>query len=211
MAGLGIGPVEFALFRIPDPEERADALERGLTPSLVLIGNTLVGGLSRLVGANLSVHPGKLAKRKGTAPEEVFVAFCIKDTGYRAGPYLALAVTRSQLHARVAVRASADRDGAIRRALKRESANLARKGRPFRKLRSYAAWDFEELPEIAPACSTAFWFELAEALVPGHNGSGILDVGIAWPSEEVRSLAIGDVLGAYRDLAPLYKLLANAL
>ena len=34
--------------------------------------------------------------------------------------------------------------------------------------------------------------------------------GRAWSREEARSLAVGDVLGAFRDLAPLYKLLANA-
>ena len=38
----------------------------------------------------------------------------------------------------------------------------------------------------------------------------VADLGIAWPREEARSLAIGDVLGAFRDLAPVWKLLANA-
>ncbi len=40
---------------------------------------------------------------------------------------------------------------------------------------------------------------------------GPLNGGVAWPREEARSLAVGDVLGAFRDLAPLYKLLANAV
>ncbi len=210
MAGLGIGPEEFALFRIQDPDERADALEADVAPALARIGGELVGGLSRVAGAALLVHPGKLTRRKGVAPEELFVAFCVGEKGYRVVPYLALAVTRAQLHARVAVRASADRGGVMRRALEREAGNLARKGKPFRKLRSYAAWDFEDLPEIAPAHSPAFWTELADALAPERNGSGGIDVGVAWSSEEARSLAIGDVLGAFRDLAPLYKLLANA-
>lgn len=210
MAGLGVGPEEFALFRIVDPDQRADALEKRLSPALVRIGCELVDGLSRVAGASLSACPGKLARRKGVAPEEVFVAFCAGDKGYRAVPYLALAITRAQLHARVAVRAAADRDGIMRRALQREAGNLARRGKPFRKLRSYAEWDFEELPEIAPAHSAAFWTELAERLAPERNGSGGLDVGVAWSYEEARSLGIGDVLGTFRDLAPLYKLLVNA-
>jgi hypothetical protein len=37
-----------------------------------------------------------------------------------------------------------------------------------------------------------------------------MDLGVAWSREEARSLAVGDVLGAFRDLAPLYKLLVNA-
>lgn len=207
MAGLGIGPAEFALFRIPDPEERARALEAALVPALLRVGGELVAGLSRVVGGPLLVHPGKLARRK---PDEVFVAFSPSDKGYRVAPYLALAATRAQLHARVAVRPSADRAGTLRTTLEREAPNLARKGKPFRKLRSYGSWDFEELPELAPAHSAAFWTELADSLSPQANGAGGLDVGIAWSAEEARSLGIGDVLGAFRDLAPLYKLLAHA-
>ncbi len=210
MAGLGIGPEQFALFRIPDPDERAEALEAVVAPALVRIGGELVAGLSRVAGTPLLVHPGKLARRRGGAPEETFVAFCCGEKGYRAEPYLSLAVTRAQLHARVAVRAAADRDGAIRRALEREAPNLARKGKPFRKLRSYAAWDFQELPEIAPAQSAAFWIELAADLGPERNGGAGIDVGVAWSAEEARSVAVGDVLGAFRDLAPLYKLLVHA-
>ncbi len=212
MAGLGVGPEEFALFRIVDPDQRADALESRLSPALVRIGDEIVGGLSRVAGASLSPHAVKLARRKDVPPEEVFVAFCAGDQGFRAVPYLALAVTRAQLPARVAVRAVADRDGIMRRALEREAGTLARRGKPFRKLRSYAGWDYEELPEIAPAHSAAFWQELAELLTPDleRNGSAGIDVGVAWSSEEARSLGIGDVLGTFRDLAPLYKLLANA-
>jgi uncharacterized protein YktB (UPF0637 family) len=210
MAGLGVGPSEFALFRIVDPDQRADALESRLSPALLRIGNDLVGGLSRIACASLNAQLGKLTRRKGVAPEEVLVAFCVGEKGYRAVPHLVLAVTRAQVHARVAVRASADRNGAMRRALEREAGNLARRGKPFRKLRSYTEWDFEELPEIAPAHSPAFWVELAECLAPEGNGSSGIDVGVAWSAEEARSLAIGDLLGAFRDLAPLYKLLANA-
>ena len=33
MAGLGIGPDEFALFRINDPDQRAEAIENVLAPA----------------------------------------------------------------------------------------------------------------------------------------------------------------------------------
>jgi uncharacterized protein YktB (UPF0637 family) len=207
MAGLGIGPGEFALFAIRDPDERADALERTITPTLARIGDELVHGLSRVTAADLLVLGVKLARRKGVAPAEVLVAFCASDKGYRAAPYLALAVTRAHLHARIGVRATADRSGSMRRALEREAPNLARKGKPFRRLRNYFGWEHEELPEIVPAHSTAFWLELADELADSRSGA--VDVGVAWPAEEARSLAIGDLLGAFRDLAPLYKLLTS--
>jgi len=83
----------------------------------------------------------------------------------------------------------------------------SRKGKPFRRLRQFNGWNHEELPELAPAHSVAFWVELAEGLAPGQDG---IDVGIAWEEGEARSVALGDVLGVFRDLAPLYKVLSNA-
>jgi len=209
MAGLGIGPEDFALFRIADPEDRADALESRLQPKLLRVAGELVDGLARVTGAEIHAHPGRVIRRKGVPPGEASVAFAASDRGYRALPHLLLAVSRLQLHARVAARSGADRGGALRGALMREAANLARKGKPFRKLRSYRDWDFEEIPELAPAHSRAFWLELAEDLARNGTGGGI-DVGVAWAAEEARSLCVGDLLGTFRDLAPLFKLLYNA-
>jgi hypothetical protein len=92
-------------------------------------------------------------------------------------------------------------------ALRREAASLARKGKPFRKLRRFSGWDYEGLPELAPASSASFWEELAEGLAAGGPG---LDVGVAFGVEEARCLAVGDLLGVFRDLAPLYKVLSTA-
>ncbi len=205
MAGLGIGPEEFQVFAIEDPEERCGALDARLSPRMRAIGDGLADGLSRVAGAPLFPHVGKVQRRKGHPPGEVFVAFCQSEKGYKGLAHLLLAVTVGDLHARVAARSAADRGGAMARALAREAGNLSRKGKPFRRLRSYEGWDHLELPEIAPAHSTAFWTEQAEAL-----GNGGIDLGVSWPAEEARSLSVGDLLGAFRDLAPLFKLLANA-
>ncbi len=205
MAGLGIGPEEFQVFAIEDPDARSGALDERLAPRMRMLGAALADGLSRVSGLELHPHVGKVQRRKGLPPGEVFVAFCQSEKGYKGLAHLLLAVTVGDLHARVAARSTADREGAMVRALVRESANLARKGKPFRKLRSYEGWDHEELPEIAPAHSVAFWMEQADALANGG-----IDLGVAWPADEARSLSVGDVLGAFRDLAPLFKLLANA-
>jgi uncharacterized protein YktB (UPF0637 family) len=206
MAGLGIGPPDFALFEIEDPDDRAEALETVLQPKLATLGVGCVSGLSRVAGKELFVHDGKIAHRKGTAPEELLVAFSDSLKGYRGMPYLAVAMTRAHLHARVGVKGESARRSAMRTALRTEAANLAKKGKPFRKLRQFNDWNFEELPELAPAHSTAFWEELSDDLAPGRAG---VDVGIAWTCEEARSLSLGDLLGVFRDLSPLYKVLAN--
>ncbi len=207
MAGLGLGPSDFALFEIDDPDERADALDAELQPKMLSLGEECVSGLSRVAGKPLHVHAGKLPRRKGQAPEEMLVAFSASEKGYRGLPYLAVVVSRDHLHARVGVRGESSRRAAMQLAIEREAANLSRKGKPFRKLRHFGDWNFEELPEVAPAHSSAFWLELGEALAPRRSG---LDVGISWTREEARSLSLGDLLGVFRDLSPLYKLLASA-
>jgi len=207
MAGLGLGPADFALFEIDDPDDRADALERTLLPKLVAVGDQCRPGLGRVVGRDLHLHPVRITRRKGLAPDELRVAFSDVARGFRGLPHLAVVVTLRHLHARVGVRGESTRRDAMRAALEREAGNLARKGKPFRRLRQYQGWNHEELPELAPAHSPAFWRELCEDLGPGGEG---LDVGVAWTREEARSLALGDLLGVFRDLAPLYKLLAAA-
>jgi uncharacterized protein YktB (UPF0637 family) len=207
MAGLGLGPPDFALFEIDDPDDRATALEQRLQPKLATLADQCVPGLSRVAAKELFVHGGKIARRKGQAPEEVLVAFSDTPKGWKGVPCLAIVMTRLHLHARVGVRGESPRRSAMQQALEREAGNLAKKGKPFRKLRQFDDWRYEELPELAPAHSPAFWMELAEAVAPGGDG---IDVGIAWTREEARSLSLGDLLGVFRDLSPLYKVLANA-
>ena len=114
MAGLGIGPDDFALFAIGDPDDRSAALEATVAPKLHRIGQPLAGGLSRVAGAELHVQPVRLPRRRGTAPGEVLVAFCPPERTWLKSPHLCLAVSRAHLHARVAVRPGADRDGTNR-------------------------------------------------------------------------------------------------
>jgi hypothetical protein len=207
MAGLGLGPPDFALFEIDDSTARADALEAKLQPKLLRIAEQCLSGLSRVAGKSLHCHPGHVARRKGVPPEEVLVAFCDSPRTFRGLPVLAVVLTRDHLHARIAVRGDSPRREAMRRALEREALNLARKGKPFRRLRPYLEWNHEELPEMAPAHTPAFWREVGDGLAPGRAG---VDLGVAFSREEARSLSVGDLLGVFRDLSPLYKLLANA-
>jgi hypothetical protein len=207
MAGLGLGPADFELFEIDDPDDRAAALEGTLRPKLAHLGDLCLTGLARVAGRTLHRHDGKVQARRGQPPHEILVAFSDTPKGWRGVPFLAVTLTRGHLHARVGVRGESPRRAAMRDALRREAGNLARKGKPFRKLRHFAGWDFEELPELAPASSAAFWIELADGLAVGGPG---LDVGVAFGAEETRSLALGDLLGVFRDLAPLYKVLSTA-
>src|SRR5512140_1963307 len=168
MAGVGFDPSDFALFEIDDPEERGAALETSLVPKLVSLGNGCLPGLSRVAGQELHLHAARIHHRRESPPEEVLVAFSESARGYRGLPYLGVALTREHLHARVGVRGDGPRREPMRAALAREAGNLAKKGKPFRRLRQFMGWNFEELPELAPAQSDAFWLEVAEGLAPGN-------------------------------------------
>lgn len=207
MACLGFGPADFELFEIDDPDDRASALGRELQPKLRRIAADCLPGLARIAGRPLHALDGRSARRKGRPPEEARVVFCDSEKGYRGLPTLSVVVTRAHLHARVGVVGESPRRAAMCEALARDAANLSRKGKPFRKLRTFTGWNFEELPELAPAHSVAFWREMADALAPGRPG---LDLGVALGREEARSASLGDLLGVFRDLAPVYKLLVDA-
>jgi hypothetical protein len=208
MAGIGIGPREFAVLAIAEAGERARQVEAVLQPWLAAAGRGLAPALTRVLGRPLHPVAGTWVARRGGAPAEVHVTFLPEGAPERGLPFVALAVTREHLHARVGARGPAAGLEGMRRAVEREAATLARRGKPFRRLRSYDGWDHEELPELAPAGSVAFWREVAEGLAPRAAAQGSTELGIAWPREEARSLALGDLLGAYRDLAPIFKLLA---
>jgi uncharacterized protein YktB (UPF0637 family) len=207
MAGLGLGPSDFALFEIDEPDARAGALEAHLQPKLLAMAETCRSGLARVAGRELRVHPAKIAWQRDDPPEEVCVLLADDTRGLRGVPALALVATRAHLHLRICVRGESPYRPALQAALARDAGSLAKKGKPFRRLRAYHDWNHEELPELAPAHSAAFWTELAAELAPGGRG---LEVGVAFTQEEARSLSLGDLLGVFRDLAPLYKLLANA-
>ncbi len=210
MAGIGIGPEEFAALGIEDPEARAAACARLLEPRLRLLSGHLASGVSRVMGRDVEPLVGTAVRRRGGGIGEAFVSLLESARATKGTPLLLLAVSQEHLHARVTVRGDSRRVAAMSAAVAREAPNLARRGKPFRRLRSFAGWDFEHLPEVVPAGSAAFWVEVAADLGGTPGRPPLLDLGTSWPREEARNLAFGDVLGAFRDLAPLFKLLANA-
>ena len=209
MAGLGLGPPDFALFEIDDPDDRAAALEAKLQPKLAALGEQCLPGTRprRRQGALRPRREGPAAAR-GRRPRRRSSRSPTAPKGYRGVPYLAVVVTRAPPpRARRRPRGVAPPRRDAGRARARGGEPRRRRGSRSASSASSSDWNFEELPELAPAHSAAFWGELGDELAPGGAG---LDVGIAWTREEARSLSIGDLLGVFRDLSPLYKLLANA-
>ena len=68
MAGIGIGPDEFAVFEIDDPDRRAAALEGWVQPRLASLGDEIAAGLSRGAGKALHPHCPRGRDRTGPAP-----------------------------------------------------------------------------------------------------------------------------------------------
>ena len=143
MAGLGLGPADFELFQIVDGEARAAALDASLQPKLLQLAHLCLPGLARVAGRELHVHDARPARRKGQAPEEALVAFCDTPKGWRGAPYLGVTLTHEHLHARVGVKGESPRRAPMQQVLRREAGTLARKVKPFRKLRHLDGCDHE--------------------------------------------------------------------
>ena len=181
MAGLGLGPTDFALFEIDDPDERAAALEASLQPKLAAIwAASAVSGLVRVAGQG-APRPPRPARRAARGPprEEVLVAFCESDEGLPR-PRLPRGGDDRAATSTPASACAASRRGAP--AMQRAARARGREPRAQGEALPQAppvprTGTTRSCPSWRPAHSAAFWLELAADLAPGAPG---LDVGIAW-------------------------------
>jgi len=134
-------------------------------------------------------------------PPETWCAFGPSQRGYKRYGYLALCISSIGLHARLVVKPEADNRPRIAEGIKHKAAELTRSFKGV-KLGRYQGWNFEDLPE-AVAGDEKFWVALADAL--GKKTGGI-DIGFGWKTRAALRLDRGELLDAYRELEPLYRI-----
>ena len=118
--------------------------------------------------------------------------------------YLALCVSGAGIHARAVVAPDADKRREISRMLKSKSAELQESFRGT-KIQQYQNWDGREMPRASRA--DAGLFEgLADALA---KKSGGIDVGFGWPVRDALTIDRAEVLDAFRELEPLYRVIRS--
>lgn len=200
MASLGFTPTDFAVFKVEGFNERMQQIYAHVRPKLVRLGDELAPELARRLHLEFFPHVAKHARRTVNPPPETWAAFGPSPKGYKRYGYLALCVSGAGLHARVVVKPEADRRPEMAHGLKSRGAELARSLRGTGIAR-YEKWDFNNLPAEAPADG-----ELFAALADGlGKKTGGIDLGFGWSVRDALRLERAELLDAYRELEPLYR------
>ena len=145
MAGLGFTPTDFAVFNIQGFSARMQEIYTRVRPKLMRLGDELAPELARKLRLEFFPHVARHARRTLNPPPETWAAFGPSPKGYKRYGYLALCISGAGLHARMVVKAEADRRPEIARGLKSQAAQLAKSLRGTGVAR-YEKWDFKTLP-----------------------------------------------------------------
>src|SRR5216684_1392962 len=176
-----------------------------IRPRLIRLGNELAPELSRKLHLEFFPHVAK-HMRRANPPDETWAAFGPSPTGYKRYGYLALCISGAGIHARAVVKAEADMRPEMSRRLKARGAQLA-KAFNGTGIARYDKWDFRQMPEEV-AADTDFFSALGQSL---EKKSGGIDVGFGWKVKEARRLDREEVIDAFRELEPLYRVLRTVV
>lgn len=202
MATLGFTSGDFAVFRVEGFNERMGEIYAHVRPRLLRLGDELAPELSRKLHMEFFPHVAKHARRTVNPPAETWCAFGPSPKGYKRYGYLALCISSLGLHARAVVKPEADHRPAMAQGLARKSAELV-KAFKGTKVARYERWDFSALPVGASADAT-LWSVLAQSL---EKKTGGIDVGFGWPVRDALRLDRAELMDAFRELEPLYRVL----
>jgi uncharacterized protein YktB (UPF0637 family) len=204
--GLGFTPADFAVFGIAGFSARMQEIDARVSPRLARLAGELAPELARRVDRELYPHIARHARRTVDPPPETWAAFGPSPSGYRRRGYLALCVSGAGLHARIVVKPEAGGRSAMARELAKNAVELARSLRGTRVAR-YEKWDFGALPAAAVADET-FFASLAKELAKKTGG---IEVGFGWNVRDATRLDRAELLDAYRELAPIYRIVSGVV
>lgn len=207
MSAIRLDREHYAAFSAPRAEESRRMVKGRIWPELRRLSETLTPGLSLLAGHDLHPHLAFQGGREGPV-REAYTAFSPSKKKFRDHAHFTLAVSRSGVHARVALGSEAlgDRERLARR-IEREGPNLAKRFRSMAGLRSYVTDDGNGGSITEIALDESFWRQLVAIL---RRPGGSLDIGFGWSSSRARTLARIEIMTAFERLAPIYRLLDAA-
>jgi hypothetical protein len=197
---MGFTPTDFEVFRINGFSARMEKIYERVRPKLTRLGVELAPELSRKLDLEFYAHVAKHVRRTVNPPPETWVAFGPSPRGYKRYGYLALCISGAGLHARAVVKADADSRPDMARRLHARYGQLV-EDFAGTKIARYEKWDFAKLPVPAPVAPEMFG-ALAEAL---GKKTGWIDLGFGWTVSESLRLERGEVIEAFHELAPLYR------
>ncbi|MGH7812845.1 MAG: DUF1054 family protein [Candidatus Binataceae bacterium] len=205
MATLGFSRADFDVFAIEGFSARMQKIYERIRPRLVRLGDELAPELARRLRLEFFPHVAKHQRRTVNPPPETWAAWGPSPKGYKRYGYLALCISGAGIHTRAVVKSEADRRPEMARLIAAKSAELERAFRGT-KIERYGKWDFRRLPESRPA-DREFFGELAQSLAKKTGG---IDAGFGWPVREAIRLDRAELLDAFRELEPLYRIFRSA-
>ena len=200
MTTPGFAPADFKVFEVEGFNERMQQIYAHVRPKLLRLGDELAPAIARRLHLEFFPHVAKHARRSVNPPPETWAAFGPSPKGYKRFGYLALCISGVGIHARAVVKSEADLRPEMGRLLKERSAQLA-KAFNGTGIARYDRWDFRQMPDEC-AADADFFSALALSL---EKKSGSMDVGFGWPIKDAMRLEREELIDAFRELEPLYR------
>jgi uncharacterized protein YktB (UPF0637 family) len=204
LSTLGFKPRDFEVFEVEGFGPRMELLYRHVRPKLVKLGNELAPELSRKLHLEFFPHVAKHARRTVNPPPETWAAFGPSPKGYKKYGYLALCISAAGLHARAVVKNEADQRPEMGAKIRAKASELAQSFRGTR-IAHYENWNFRSLP-LTMTADPAFFESIAETF---GKKTGTLDVGFGWRVTDALHLDRAELLDAFSELEPLYRVLRS--
>jgi uncharacterized protein YktB (UPF0637 family) len=202
VATLGFSRGDFEAFSIAGFSARMQKVFELVTPRLNRLGLELAPELSRRLRVELFPHAAQHRQRTSSPPGETWIAWGPSPAGYKRYGYLALFISGAGVHVRLVVKSEAARRDAMATALAAGSAELEKAFRGTR-IQHYENWNFQKPPALVPAARD-FFLSLADALTRKTGG---IDVGFGWTARDALRLDRAEVLDAFSELEPLYRII----
>jgi uncharacterized protein YktB (UPF0637 family) len=206
VASLGFTQSDFGIFAIEGFSARMEQIGARVRPRLLRLGVELAPELGRKLRLEFFPHIAKHMRRTVNPPAETWAAWGPSPKGYKRYGYLALCISRLGLHARVVVKSEADNRGEMARRIGAKSPALAKALRGA-KIARYDRWDFAAMPEERPA-GEEFFAEISAALA---KKTGAIDLGFGWPVREALRLERAEIIDAFGELEPIYRILRSVV
>lgn len=204
MATLGFSRADFEVFAIEGFSARMAKIYERIRPRLVRLGIELAPELSRKLHMEFFPHVAKHMRRTVNPPDETWAAFGPSPRGYKRYGYLALCISGAGIHARAVVKSDADKRPEMARLIKSKSEELEKSFRGAR-IQQYNNWDCRILPDSS-AAGPDFFDGVGDALAKKTGG---IDVGFGWPVRDALTVDRAEVLDAFRELEPLYRVIRS--
>jgi uncharacterized protein YktB (UPF0637 family) len=203
---LGFSQNDFRIFSIEGFSARLQQIHERVRPRLVLLGKELAPELASRTQIEFFPHVATHARSSVNPPPETWVAWGPSPKGYKRYGYLALYISGAGLHARAVVKAGADHRAEMSRRVAARASDLEKS---FGRTR-IARYENREAGSMPPgqAADRALFTSLADSLA---RKTGTIDVGFGWPVREAAALDRADVMDAFRELEPLYRILHSVV